>query len=362
LPTTTFTRTMSESPYITINGHLIGPGHPVYIVAELSGNHNQDYDRAVRILQAAKGAGADAIKLQTADPEVLTLDSEASCFVVRGGTSWDGRTLYDLYKEVCLPWEWHPKLKAVACELGLDFFSSPYDVGAVDFLEEVGVPAYKIASSEIVDLPLIQKSAATGKPVIISTGMATVEEIEEAMSAARQAGAEQLAILKCTTAYPAPPEEINLRTLPDMVDRFKVPIGLSDHSLGIAIPAAAAALGACIVEKHLTLSRSDPGPDTAFSLEPDEFLAMVSAVRTVESALGDVFYGISAHEKAGHAYRRSLFAVEDIQADDPFTVDNVRSIRPANGLHPRYLRNILGQRASRDIKRGTPLNWEHIGK
>jgi len=353
---------MSKSDCITINDRLIGPGRPVYVVAELSGNHHQKYDQAVRILQAAKAAGADAIKLQTADPDTLTLDSEASCFVVRGGTLWDGRTLYDLYKEVCTPWEWHPKLKVVACDLGLDFFSSPYDVAAVDFLEDLGVPAYKIASSEIVDIPLIRKVSGTGKPIIISTGMATVEEIKEAITAARQAGTEQLALLKCTTAYPAPPEEINLRTIPDMEERFGVPVGLSDHSLEIGAPAAAVALGACIVEKHLTLSRCDPGPDTAFSLEPDEFKAMVNTIRTVESALGEVFYGVSEHERAGYAYRKSLFAVEDIQANDSFTIDNVRSIRPANGLHPRFLHDILGQRASRDIKRGTPLSWDHIGK
>jgi pseudaminic acid synthase len=346
---------------IKINGREIGPGNLVYIVAEMSGNHNRDYNLAVRILHAAKEAGADAIKLQTADPDTLTLDSNHSIFTVQGGTIWDGRTLYDLYKEVCTPWEWHPKLKSMADDLGLDFFSSPYDLQAVDFLEEIGVPAYKIASSEIVDLELIQKAADTGKPIIISTGMATVEEIKEAIAAGLNAGTEQIALLKCTTAYPAPPEEINLRTIPDMMERFRVPIGISDHSLGIAIPAAAATLGACIVEKHLTLSRAYGGPDSAFSLEPGEFKIMVDTVRTVERALGDVFYGVSEHEMAGHAYRRSLFAVKDINVNDPFTAENIRSIRPANGLHPRFLHDIIGRHAKQSIKRGTPLRWDYIG-
>jgi pseudaminic acid synthase len=346
---------------IKINNREIGSGHPVYVIAEMSGNHNQDYDRAARILQAAKEAGADAIKLQTVDPDTLTLDSNDAIFVVQGGTIWDGRTLYDLYKEVCTPWEWHPRLKSIADDLGLDFFSSPYDLKAVDFLEQIGVPAYKIASSEIVDLELIQKAASTGKPIMLSTGMTTVEEITEAVGAGRNAGAEQIILLKCTTAYPAPEEEINLRTIPDMMERFQVPVGISDHSMGIAVPAAAVTLGACIVEKHLTLSRADGGPDSAFSLEPAEFKVMVDTVRTVKRALGDVFYGVSDQEMAGHAYRRSLFAVKDINVNDPFTAENIRSIRPANGLHPRYLHDILGRHARRNIKRGTPLKWDHIG-
>jgi pseudaminic acid synthase len=349
-------------PTITINHRTIGAGQPVYIVAELSANHNQKYHNAVKILQAAKQAGAHAIKLQTANPDSLTIDSDHEIFRITGGTIWDGRTLYDLYQEVCTPWEWHPKLKSIAQDLGLDFFSSPYDLDAVDFLEELGVPAYKIASSEIVDLQIIRKAAQTGKPLIISTGMATRTEIHEAISTAHHAGATQIALLKCTTAYPAPLNEINLRTIPHMIQRFRLPVGLSDHSLEPAVPAAAVALGACIVEKHLTLSRSHPGPDTAFSLEPDEFKSMVQAVTTTEKALGEVCYGVSEHEKAGHAYRKSLFAVADIKASDPLTTQNVRSIRPACGLHPRFLDHVLGKRAAQDIKRGTPLSWKLIDK
>lgn len=338
----------------------VGLGNPVYIVAELSANHNRSFDDAVGIVRAAKDAGADAVKLQTYAPDTITISSDREEFRIGGGTIWDGRTLHDLYKEAYTPWDWQPRLKKLADDLGMDLFSSAFDATAVDFLEEMRVPVHKVASFELVDIPLIQKMARTGKPLIISTGMATVEEIEEALQSARQAGATQIALLKCTSAYPAPAEEMNLRTISEMSRRFAVPVGLSDHSTGIEAPVAAVALGACIIEKHLTLSRSTPGPDSAFSLEPQEFKAMVDAVRTAEKALGSVNFGASAHEQASRAFRRSLFVVEDVKQGEAFTPSNVRSIRPGHGMHPRNLDEVLGKKAAQGIKRGTPLTWDHV--
>jgi pseudaminic acid synthase len=343
-----------------IGQRTIGPGHPVYVIAELSANHNQNFDQAVHIVREANDAGADAIKLQTYTPDTMTLASDRDEFVIGGGTIWDGRNLHDLYGEAFTPWEWQPKLKQAAEELGMDCFSSAFDSSAVDFLEEMGVPAHKIASFELVDIPLIQKMARTGKPLIMSTGMATIEEIEEALQNAREAGASQIALLKCTSSYPAPADDMNLRTIPELARRFGVPVGLSDHTMGIAAPVAAVALGACIIEKHLTLSRSTPGPDSAFSLEPQEFKAMVNAVRTAEKALGAVHFGLSGKEEASRIFRRSLFVVEDVKQGEVFTPANVRSIRPAHGLHPRHLPEVLGKSASREIKRGTPLSWEFV--
>ncbi len=345
---------------IRIGRRTIGPGHPAYVVAEISANHRQDYDEAVRLVHAAKDAGADAVKLQTLRPDTITLKSDLPYFRVGGGTLWDGRTLYDLYQEAHMPWEWQPKLMSLARELGLDLFSSPFDPTAVDFLEEMRVPAYKVASFEIVDLPLIERMARTGKPLIISTGMATLPEIREAVQAARAAGANQIALLKCNSGYPAPPEEMNLRTIPDMRKRFRVPVGLSDHTLGIAAPIAAVALGACIIEKHFTLSRSVPGPDSSFSLEPAEFRMMVEGVRTAEQALGRPEYRPTPAESKSRPFRRSLFVVADVRKGEPFTQANVRSIRPANGLHPRFLRSVLGRKAAVDIERGTPLSWNLV--
>lgn len=348
------------TPSITIGGKIIAEGRPTYIVAELSANHNQDFDQAVRIIQAAKEAGADAVKLQTYTPDTITIASDRKEFLVSGGTLWDGRSLHDLYAEAFTPWEWQPRLKRAAEELGMDCFSSAFDATAVDFLETIGVPAHKVASFELVDIPLIQKMARTGKPLIISTGMATVEEIDEAVLGARQAGATQIALLKCTTSYPAPPDEMNLRAIPEMARRFEVPVGLSDHTMGITAPVAAVALGACIIEKHLTLSRSNSGPDSAFSLEPHEFKAMVDAVRVAERALGETRIGFSQREESGRAFRRSLFVVEDMQKGEAFTAANVRSIRPGSGLHPRHLPEVLGRPSTQGIKRGTPLAWEHV--
>jgi N-acetylneuraminate synthase len=330
------------------------------VVAELSANHNQDFSQAVRIIHAAKQAGADAVKLQTYTPDTITIASDRAEFRISGGTIWDGRNLHDLYGEAFTPWEWQPRLKSVAEDLGLDLFSSAFDPTAVDFLEEMGVPAHKVTSFELVDIPLIQKMAHTGKPLIMSTGMATVAEIEEALQSAREAGATEIALLKCTSAYPAPRDEMNLLTIPEMIRRFGVPVGLSDHTMGTAAAVAAVALGACIIEKHVTLSRSTPGPDSAFSLEPHEFKTMVDEVRTAEMALGEVHFGVSAKEEASRAHRRSLFVVEDIKEGETFTAANVRSIRPAYGLHPRHLTEVLGKRALRGIKRGTPLRWEFV--
>jgi N-acetylneuraminate synthase len=347
-------------PSICIAGRRIGPGQPAYIIAELSGNHGQDFEQAVRLVREAKAAGADAVKLQTYTADTLTLDSRRPEFRIGGGTLWDGRTLHDLYREAHTPWDWQPRLKYVADDLGLHLFSTPFDPTAVDFLKQMDVPAYKIASFEIVDLPLVEKIAEAGKPVIMSTGMATLAEIAEAVEAARLGGARELALLKCTSAYPSPPSAMNLRTIAHLAEAFGVPAGLSDHTLGTAVPVAAVALGACIIEKHLTLTRSMPGPDSAFSLEPAEFKAMVDAVRMAEQALGSVHYGISLNESSSRAFRRSLFVVRDLKAGDRITSEHVRSIRPGHGLAPKYLKEILGRRVAKDVERGTPLSWDLI--
>ncbi len=345
---------------IRIGRKQINIGKTSFIVAELSANHNQDFNQAVELIKAAKEAGADAIKLQTYTPDTITIDCDNEYFRIGKGTIWEGKTLYELYKEAYTPWEWQPELKKIANDLGMELFSTPFDRSAVDFLEKMDVPCYKIASFELVDIPLIQYVAQTGKPIIMSTGMATLGEIGEAVQAAREAGCKEIALLKCTSAYPAPPEEINLRTIPHMAEAFGCPVGLSDHTLGIAVPVAAVALGACIVEKHFTLSRDIPGPDSAFSLEPQEFKEMVEAIRTTEKALGKVSYDVTKHEKASRIFRRSLFVVKDMKAGDVFTEENVRSIRPGYGMHTRYARETLGRRAKADIKAGTPMCWEFI--
>lgn len=348
-------------PTITIAGRKIGPAHPAYVIAEMSGNHNRSFEKAVAIVRAAKDAGADAVKLQTYTADTITFDSDLPCFRVAEGTLWSGQTLYKLYQEAYTPWEWQPKLKKVADELGMHCFSSPFDPTAVDFLEAMDVPAYKVASFELVDVALIEKMARTGKPIVMSIGTATVSEIDEAVRAARQAGAAGLALLKCTSAYPAPPEEMNLRTIPHLAQMFGVPAGLSDHSMGIAVPVAAVALGASIIEKHLTISRSEGGPDSAFSLEPQEFRAMVDAIRVAEQALGTVRYEVTEREAVARAYRRSLFVVKDVRQGEAFTQENIRSIRPADGLPPKYLSQVLERKATRDIAAGSALAWDMIG-
>lgn len=337
----------------------VGPGHPVYVIAEISANHNQNFDEAVKLVRAAQEIGADAVKLQTYTADTLTLRCDRPEFRVSGGTLWDGKTLHDLYGEAYTPWEWQPRLKRVADEIGIHLFSTPFDPTAVDFLEAMNVPVYKVASFEVIDLPLIDRIARTGKPIIMSTGMASLEEIDEAVATVRRHDTG-LVLLKCTSAYPARPEDANLRTIADLSQRFGVPAGLSDHTMGIAVPVAAVALGACVIEKHLTWSRSTPGPDSAFSLEVDEFRAMIEAVRVAEKSLGEVRYGSGAQETASRAFRRSLFVTADVRAGETFTEANVRSIRPGHGLPPKHLPEILGRVARCDVSRGTPLAWELI--
>jgi N-acetylneuraminate synthase len=351
--------TTPEAPF-SIAGRPIGGGHPVYMIAELSANHGQDYEAAVRLVHAASDAGADAVKLQTYTPDTITIQSDAPRFRAGEGSLWAGVSLYDLYKDAYTPWEWHAPLKALAEQLGMHCFSSPFDSTAVDYLMNLDVPAFKVASFELVDIPLVQRMAATGLPMIMSTGMATEDEIDEAVVAARSAGASQIALLKCSSAYPAPPGAMNLRAIPAMRERWGLPVGLSDHTAGEMIPVAAVALGACIIEKHLTLSRADPTADAKFSLEPAEFKAMIEAVRVAEAALGGDRIGPTADEAESRRFRRSLFVVKDVEAGEPFTERNVRSIRPADGLHTRHYRAVLGRRAARRIERGTPLAWDLI--
>ena len=351
---------MSTSEY-KFGNTIIGANRSVFVIAEMSANHNHDFDQAVQILHAATEAGADAVKLQTYTPDTMTIECDNDYFKIGKGTIWEGRNLYDLYKDACTPWEWQPKLKKLADELGINLFSTAFDFSSVDFLEELGVAVHKVASFEIVDIPLIEKIARTGKPMIISTGMATLEEIREAVEAARGAGADQIALLKCTSAYPAPPEEMNLQAIPFLMKEFGVPMGLSDHTLGASVAVAAVALGACIVEKHFTLSRSFPGPDSAFSMEPDEFAEMVRSIRTVEKALGTTSFGAKETEKHSIVFRRSLFVVEDLKTDDVLNDKNVRSIRPGYGLPPKYLKDVLGRKVIRDVPRGTPLSWDLLG-
>lgn len=348
------------APGITINGRRIGPGQPMYVIAEMSANHHQDFQEAVRIVAEAKAAGADAIKLQTYTPDTLTIDCDNEHFRIGEGTLWEGKYLHDLYAEACMPWEWHAPLKEQARELGLDLFSTPYDATAVEYLEALGMPALKIASFELVDLALIRRAARTGKPLILSTGMATLEEIGEAVAAAREVGAREIALLKCTSAYPSPPEEVHLRTIPHLAETFGVPVGLSDHTLGTAVPVASVAFGCSILEKHFTRSRRRPGPDSAFSLEPQEFREMVAMIRTAEAALGEIHYGVEKRESHSRVFRRSLFVVADMRAGELFTEANLRSIRPGAGLAPKHLESVLGQRSARDIVRGTPLSWDLV--
>ncbi len=345
---------------ITIDKHEAGFGKPCYIIAELSANHGQSYERAARLVQAAKDAGADAIKLQTYLPNTITMDCDSDIFRIHG-TIWEGDNLYRLYEKAYTPWEWQPKLKRIADELGLGCFSSPFDPTAVEFLEKMNVPAYKIASFEVVDIPLIRRIALTGKPIIMSTGMATLDEIAEAVQTIREVGNDQIVLLKCTSSYPAPPEEMNLRTIPDLSARFDVPVGLSDHTLGSAVAVTAVALGACVIEKHFTLARAVGGPDSEFSMEPHEFKAMVDSIRVAEKALGQVNYVFTEHEAASRVYRRSLFVVKDVKAGETFTPQNVRSIRPGHGMAPKYADEVIGRQAACDIVAGTPLSRGLLG-
>lgn len=342
---------------IQINNQLIGESQPVYIIAELSANHNGDFELARKMIRAAKDAGADAVKLQTYTADTITIKCESELFRIKGGTLWDGKCLYDLYKEASTPWQWQPLLKEFADSIGITLFSSPFDKTAVDFLEEMEVPAYKIASFEAVDIPLIEYIAAKKKPVIISTGICSEEEIHEAIETCHRAGNNDVILLKCTSSYPSPLEKMNLLNIPDMRLRFKVPVGLSDHTMTIETPVAAVALGASVIEKHFTLDRALGGADAGFSLNIQEFSQMVQAVRNTEKLLGTPSYDVPANSRK---FARSLFVVKDIKKGETITEENVRSIRPADGLHPKYYHEILGRKVCQTLKRGQPLSWEFI--
>jgi pseudaminic acid synthase len=343
---------------IEINGRLIGPDHPPYVIAELSGNHANDFDTAAELVRAAAACGADAVKIQTYTADTLTISSDEPWFRVGAGTAWEGRRLFDLYEEASTPWEWHGPLAEIAAEVGVAFFSTPFDRSATDFLEGFDVPAYKIASFEIVDHALIAHVASKGRPLMLSTGMATVAEIDDAVRVAREAGATELALLRCNSAYPASPGEMDLATIPHMEASWDVPVGLSDHTLGAAASTVAVGLGACIIEKHFALSREEPGPDTAFSMEPADLVELVSAVRTAWGSVGGVRYGPSRSELPSLVFRRSLFVVEDVAAGEVLTTANVRAIRPGYGLAPGILDSVLGRRARGAITRGTPLTLD----
>ena len=345
---------------IRIGDHIISENSPTFFIAEMSGNHNMDFERAVQIVKAAKEAGADAIKLQTYTADTITLDCDDPCFRLEQDALWDGMILHKLYQEAYTPWEWQPKLKEIADELGIILFSSPFDLTSIDFLEEMNVPAYKVASSEINDIPFIRKIARTGKPIIISTGIAYMEDIERALRACKEEGNENVILLKCSTAYPAPYEEINLKVIPNMKETFDCISGLSDHTMGCAVSCAAVALGAKVIEKHLTLRRSDGGVDSAFSMEPEEFREMVDNVRMIEKALGKVTYELTEKQKKSRKYSRSLFVAQDMKAGDVFTPENLRSVRPGCGLHTMYYEDILGKKITKDAKLGTPMSWDLV--
>lgn len=330
-----------------------------FVIAEISANHGQDFNRAVLLVKKAKECGVDAVKFQTYTPDTLTIDVNNRYFRIRH-PKWGGQSLYRLYKKAYTPWEWFGRLKTLADKLGILFFSTAFDKTSVDFLERLNVPVHKIASFELVDLPLIEYAAKTKKPLILSTGMAERSEIKEAVDTARQAGAKDITLLKCVSSYPARPEDMNLRTILDMRELFGLPVGLSDHTQGAAVAIAAVSLGARVIEKHFTLSRKVKTPDSFFSIEPQEMKELVKNIRTAEDALGRVHYGLTKEERQSRAYRRSLFAVKDIKKGDVFNEKNVRSIRPANGLAPKYLGVILGKKAGRDIKKGSPLEWGSV--
>lgn len=344
---------------ININGRLIGPGHPPYIVAEMSGNHNQDIKRALRIIDAAKAAGADAVKLQTYRADTITIDHNSEEFTIKGGL-WNGRRLYKLYEEAHTPWDWHAQMFEHAKRVGITLFSSPFDSTAVHFLESLGAPAYKIASPELVDIPLIRLVARTGKPVILSTGAATLEEINEAVQTARDAGATDLILLHCTAAYPAPFEEANLATITALANRFNVITGLSDHTLGTTVATLAVGLGASFIEKHFTLARADGGVDSAFSMEPQELAELVRAARIAQVATGHPTFGPTASERSVLNNRRSIYVVKPVAKGELLTSENIRSIRPAKGLKPRCLDSVLGKCAARDLAFGEPLQGDMI--
>lgn len=341
---------------ISIDGRKIGPSHPPYVICEISTNHNGSLERAIKTIEAAAETGADAIKIQTYTADSLTIDCDRPEFQIKGGL-WDSYSLHSLYQEASTPYEWHPALFKCARELGVTIFSTPFDESAVELLAGLGAPAYKIASFEAVDLPLVALVAREGKPMIISTGMASLGEIQEAVATSRSNGADGIALLHCVSSYPAPVEDSNIRTVPHLAEAFGVVSGLSDHTPGVAVAVASVALGGCVVEKHFTLSRADGGFDAAFSLEPNEFRQLVADCRDAWKALGRVHYDLEGSEKASLVFRRSLYVVADVAAGEKLTERNVRSIRPGNGLSPKHIGNVIGRRAARDLKRGRPLAW-----
>ena len=345
---------------IKIGERKIGQGHPVFIVAEMSGNHLQSYERAIKIIDVAKEAGVDAVKLQTYTPDTITIDSDKEYFQVKVNDAWAGQTLYELYKKAHTPWDWQPKLKKYAESKRLILFSTPFDNTAVDFLEKMDVKVYKVASFEVVDIPLLKRIGQTKKPVIMSRGMASVEEIKLAISTLKNFGCPEIALLHCVSSYPAKAEEMNLMTIPDIAERFGTVAGLSDHTFSITTAITSIVLGARIIEKHLTLSRADGGPDAAFSLEPDEFKQLVLSVRDAEKALGKPSYGAGINESKNVVFRKSLFAVKDIEKGGRFTSENIRSIRPGCGLALKHYDDVIGKTAADDIERGTPLSWNLI--
>jgi N-acetylneuraminate synthase len=344
---------------IKIDGRAIGAEHTPYIIAEMSANHNGSIENAFKIIEAAKQSGADAVKLQTYRPDTITLNCDSEDFRIHGGL-WDGRTLYELYEEAHMPWEWHAPLFAHARKLGITIFSSPFDNTAVDLLEDLNAPAYKIASFEAVDLPLIKYVASTGKPMIISTGMADAQEIQDAIEAAREGGCKELAILHCVSGYPAPAADYNLRTIPDMMQRFGLVTGLSDHTLDNTTAITSVAMGASIIEKHFTLNRNGGGPDDSFSLEPAELAALCKDSKTAWAALGRVDYGRKSSEQGNVKFRRSLYFVKDLNAGDVLTADAVRSVRPGFGLAPKYLNELLGRKVIDCVKHATPVSWKYF--
>ncbi len=344
---------------ITIGKVQVGAGHKPFIIAEMSGNHNKSLDRALDIVDAAAKSGAHALKIQTYTADTMTLDlREGEFFIEDRKSLWQGKSLYELYQEAHTPWEWHAPIFERCRELGMLGFSTPFDDSAVDFLESLDVPCYKIASFENNELPLIRKVAATGKPMIISTGMATVAELDETVRAAREAGCEDIVLLKCTSSYPASPANTNISTIPHMRDLFGCQVGLSDHSMGVGVAVASVALGATVIEKHFTLRRADGGVDAAFSLEPEEMRALVVETERAWQALGTVTYGPTASEQASRQFRRSLYVGQDMRAGEVFTVDNLRRIRPGSGLDPKYFPMLLGRRVRTDVKKGTPVSWD----
>lgn len=345
---------------IKIGNKFVGADAPTFVVAEVSGNHLQDFERAKAIIKAAADAGADAVKLQTYTADTITLDCDNDYFQITQGTIWDGTTLHKLYQEAFTPWEWQPELMKYANELGLECFSSPFDHTAVDFMEKMDMPAYKIASFEINDIPLIRKIAKLGKPIIFATGIAYLEDIERALKVCKEEENEQVILLKCTSQYPSPYESMNLKVIPNMAEVFDCTTGLSDHSMGCTVAVASVALGAKMVEKHLTLSRADGGPDAEFSMEPAEFKQMVDEIRIVEKALGRVTYELTEQQVRSREDGRSLFVVKDVKAGETFTEENVRSIRPNFGLHTMYYDEVIGKKAKADIVKGTPLAWNLI--